>query len=158
MHSNSVHQSTSSWWVVGKFVDSMGPGLLIAVRFSSVAYHLLIDPGAWCRWGGQTLSPGTRWFVSCAGVAGGVMSAASAEVTAVERMVNSVTMPSLGRRARHVTRAHPLGPPFRACLWFLPQHNDPIGGGNRFWPMGNKNTRHVELLNGVVDQLFSLDV
>ena len=40
--------------MVGKFLDSLGPGWPIAARFSSVAYHLLIDPCAWCQWGGSS--------------------------------------------------------------------------------------------------------
>jgi hypothetical protein len=37
VYSNSVHQSTSRWWVVEKLLDSMGLGLPIAVRFYRVA-------------------------------------------------------------------------------------------------------------------------
>ncbi|SRR6266851_7736131 len=37
MHSNSVHQSMSSWGTTRKLLDSMGPGLPIAASFSRVA-------------------------------------------------------------------------------------------------------------------------
>jgi len=40
--------------VVGKFLDSLGLGVPIAVRFSSVAYYLLMYLCVWCRCGGTS--------------------------------------------------------------------------------------------------------
>jgi hypothetical protein len=40
----------------------------------------------------------------------------------------------------------------------MAKHNDAISGGNRFWPMCDNNTRHMRLLDGVVNTLFELDV
>jgi len=46
----------------------------------------------------------------------------------------------------------------RRRLRSMAKHNDAISGGNRFWPMCDNNTRHMRLLDGVVNTLFELDV